>query len=111
MISDGYHGRSEIALPNLSERESKKKQFSEYGLRAYLGGFYVNIAKTSFSFLTDKLGVKLVEYFKIFFVSLNFIVPSWPIVKPISHTSASKSNLGMLKSDLEWLASCASNFT
>ena len=60
MISDGYHGRSEIALPNLSERESKKKQFGEYGLRAYLGRYNVNIAKTSFSFLTDKLGDKLV---------------------------------------------------
>ena len=37
VISDGYHGRSEITLPNLSEQESKKKQFGEYGLRAYLG--------------------------------------------------------------------------
>jgi len=37
VISDGYHGCLEIALPNLSERESKKKQFGKYGLRAYLG--------------------------------------------------------------------------
>ena len=60
MISDGYHGRLEIALPNLSERESKKNQFGKYGLRAYLGRYNVNIAKTSFSFLADKLGDKLV---------------------------------------------------
>jgi len=38
----------------------KKKQFGEYGLRAYLGRYNVNIAKTSFSFLTDKFGDKLV---------------------------------------------------
>jgi len=36
----------------------KKKQFGKYGLRAYLGRYNVNIAKTSF--LTDKLGDKLV---------------------------------------------------
>ncbi len=60
MISDGYHGHSEIALPNLSEREGKKKQIGQYDLRAYLGRYNVNIAKTSFSFLTDNLGDKLV---------------------------------------------------
>jgi hypothetical protein len=38
----------------------KKKQFGEYDLRAYLGRYNVNIAKTSFSFLADKLGDKLV---------------------------------------------------
>ncbi len=38
----------------------KKKQFGEYGVRAYLGRYNVNIAKMSFSFLTDKLGDKLV---------------------------------------------------
>ncbi len=64
MISDGYHGCSEIALPNLSGWESKKKQLSEYGLRVYIGGYYVNIAKTSFSLLTDKLGVKVVIFLK-----------------------------------------------
>jgi hypothetical protein len=44
----------------MSERESKKKQFGKYGIRAYLGRYNVNITKTSFSFLTDKLGDKLV---------------------------------------------------
>ena len=39
----------------------KIKQFGEYGLRAYLGTYNVNIAKTSFSFLTEKLGDKLVQ--------------------------------------------------
>ena len=37
----------------------KKNQFGGYGLRAYLGRYNVNIAKTSISFLTDKLGDKL----------------------------------------------------
>jgi len=38
----------------LSGKE-KKEQFGEYGLRAYLDRYNVNSAKTSFSFLTDKL--------------------------------------------------------
>jgi len=55
VISDGYHGRSEIALPSLSERESKKKT-----IWAYLGIYNVNIVKTRFSFLIAKLGDKLI---------------------------------------------------
>lgn len=38
----------------------KKYQFGEYGHRAYLGKYNVNIAKMSFSILTAKLGDKLV---------------------------------------------------
>ena len=71
MISDGYHGRSEIALPNLSEREGKKKQIGQYDLRAYLGRYNVNIAKTNFSFLTDNLGEKLVQDW--IFVGLSLV--------------------------------------
>jgi len=39
----------------------KTNQFGEYGLRAYLGRYNVKITKTSFSFLTDELGDKLVR--------------------------------------------------
>ena len=78
MISEGCHGHSEIALPNLSERESKKNQFGEDGLGAYLGRYNVNIAKTSFSFLIDKLGDKLVLETTFFFgcsLSGSILVP------------------------------------
>ncbi len=53
-------GRSEMPSRICLRGKLKKHQFGEYGHRAYLGKYNVNIAKMSFSILTAKLGDKLV---------------------------------------------------